>query len=730
MKFLLGRISNNTVILSEAQRSRRTCFCLSFSVKGTGSGPYIHPLKSRALAAEGFFIRIYSRLILFSVALAALPLFAQTAPATPPAPPQQTQPHQGQVIFSRTTDENGQTTTQSGPAAVPRAAEGELASPQVAAADAERQAVTFTAFDLDVHLRPAEQHLAVRAQLTVRNDGKTPLTRILLQLSSSLNWERIRIESKDAVFQIATLNSDADHTGQLHEAIVPLAQPLAPGESLRVDATYSGVIAPSAQRLLAIGAPSEVAQHTEWDQISLPFTGLRGFGNVVWYPAASVPVLLGDGARLFNEMGEHKLRLTGAHFRLRLIVEFPHGQAPTVALINGRAVPLTITESNSLDQSQEVASVAAADSGDSTLGFEAPSLFVAIRTPHPAANLTAWTLPEDDLSQQFWTTAATAVTPFLQGWLGQQPRSQLTLLDLPDPEDAPYETGSLLAVPLREAAPLTNIKTNPGSLNGILVHALTHAWLQPPTAQQPPPAWLNEGVATFMGTLWVEKQRGLEAALGALEADRAALALAEPESPGQSAGQPLAQAISPVYYRTKAAYLLWMLRDLAGDPALSAALRADSFVAPSPDTNKNSGNPSTRGAFEKQLEATAGCPDLAWFFADWVDADKGLPDLSIDGVFPTSASSGNWLVAVHLGNAGYADAEVPVTVRSATASVTQRVRIPARGKTVQRFLVQGKPTEVQANDGTVPEAQASVHITRLDAPDGSSSSSSLPTPPR
>ncbi|HEX7599001.1 MAG TPA: hypothetical protein VF518_12355, partial [Polyangia bacterium] len=79
---------------------------------------------------------------------------------------------------------------------------------------------------------------------------------------------------------------------------------------------------------------------------------------------------------------------------------------------------------------------------------------------------------------------------------------------------------------------------------------------------------------------------------------------------------------------------------------------------------------------------------------------------------------------------GYAAAEIPVTVRSATASITQRVRIPARAKTVQRLLIQGKPTEVQANDGTVPETQASVHITRLDAPDGSSSSSSQSSPPQ
>ena len=219
-----------------------------------------------------------------------------------------------------------------------------------------------------------------------------------------------------------------------------------------------------------------------------------------------------------------------------------------------------------------------------------------------------------------------------------------------------------------------------------------------------------------MGTLWVEKQHGRDAALRMLEADRAALALAEPESPGQSPGQPLISAISPVYYRTKAAYVLWMLRDLAGDPALSAAFRSYNPVA----DNSAAGKPAARGAFEKLLEDSEDHPDLSWFFADWVDADKGLPDLSIVGVFPTSASAGNWLVAVSIANAGYSAAEVPVIVRSGSgsdaSSATQRVRVPAHGKAVQRVLVQGKPTEVQVNDGAVPETQASVHITKLDEP--------------
>ena len=653
--------------------------------------------------------------------MAISPGAAQTAAASPPVPKpaaQATPPDaqvNRQVILSRSIDENGQTTTQSAHTPVQPA-------PQIvsepSAEDAEQQAVTFTALDLDVRLRTAEQHIAVRALVTVRNDGKTPLTRIPLQISSSLDWERIRVDGRDAAFSVATLNSDADHTGQLHEAAVPLVQPLAPGASLSLDVTYSGVISPSAQRLLAIGTPEDLALASDWDQIGVSFTGLRGFGNVAWYPVASVPIILGDGARLFDAIGEHKLRLAGARFRLRLTVEFPRGQAPTVALINGHPAALTVTEPGGLDQEQEVTSVATASLDDAVLGFEAPSLLVAIRTAHAGANLTAWTLPGDDPAVQSWTAAEAEVTPFLQGWLGQRPRSQLTLLDLPDPQDAPFETGALLATAIRSPNP--EAATNP--LDHILMHALTHAWLAQPGS--PPPAWLDEGVASFMGTLWIEKQQGRDQALGTLEASRSALALAEPESPGQSSGQTLAAVISPVYYRTKAAYVLWMLRDLVGDSALSAALRA---YAPAPDTSRGLGKSAARGAFESLLEQAGARRDLSWFFADWVDADKGLPDLTIEGVFPSATSAGNWLVAVNVANGGYASAEVPVTVRSASASVTQRLLVPARGKAVQRILIQGQPTEVQVNDGTVPETQATVHITKLGDAEGGSSSSSQPS---
>src|SRR4029079_1096318 len=130
------------------------------------------------------------------------------------------------------------------------------------------------------------------------------------------------------------------------------------------------------QRLMAIGTPSDAALHSDWDEISASFTGLRGFGNVVWYPVSSVPVILGDGARLFDEIGNHKLRLAGAQFRLRLTVEFAHGQAPTVALVNGQ--PVVVTAADSAPTSPDVSGVATGESAATTLGFEAPSLFVAV----------------------------------------------------------------------------------------------------------------------------------------------------------------------------------------------------------------------------------------------------------------------------------------------------------------------------------------------------------------
>ena len=653
-------------------------------------------------------------LAFFAALLAVLPCLAQTAnppaaPATSPKAKQQTQPAQapatkdtqpsGQVIFERSTDENGNTTTKSSPAA---GKTGAQMAGEPSVEDADRQSVVFTSLDLDVRLQTAGQHIVVRAIVTVRNSSKNPLPRIPLQISSSLNWERIRVGGRDVSFPVATLNSDADHTGQLHEAAVPLAEPLAPGATQQLDVTYSGAIAASAQRLVTLGTPEDAALHSDWDQISPSFTGVRGFGNVVWYPVSSVPVILGDGARLFEEIGTQKLRTSGAAFRLRLTVEFPQGQPPTVALVNG--IPLTLKVSDAQGSSPDIAGVATGATESSTLAFESPSLFVAVRTPHPGPHLTAFAAPEDEVSVKTWLAAAAQVSPFIERWLGAQPRNQLTLLDLPDPEDVPWEAGPMLAVSLRESPP--------EQLTGVLAHALTHAFFGSRPASKT--FWLTEGVANFMGTVWTERQQGRDKAVASLEEGRTALAIVEPASPGQGAGQPLATAISPVYYRTKATYVLMMLRDMIGDEALSAALQDYNASENAGAAASAMSDAEGTRAFEQALKKAAPGADLAWLFSDWIDADKGLPDLTVDNVFPNAVQSGNWLVSVNVSNAGYAAAEVPVIVRSANHTTAERMLVPARGSVVKRLLIQGKPTEVQVNDGIVPETQASVHVVKLD----------------
>ena len=554
------------------------------------------------------------------------------------------------------------------------------------ATDVERDAVTFTAYNLDIHLMPKEQSLAVHARVTVRNDGQQPLAVIPLQLSYSLHFEDVVLDGKRLPFDQQTLNSDADHTGQLHEAVVMLPKPLAPKVELTLDVDYSGTIPPSAKRLERIGAPEEMAARSDWDEISEDFTGLRGFGDVIWYPVSSVPQLLGDGNKLFTEIGTQKLRQADARVTMRVTEEFL-GEAPNVAVLDGHVMSLGPP---SVEPTASFPGVITFSLPETRQGFDALTLFVAHRTAHEGNGLRVYSTPNDEPNVQGYLTAATMVEPLVEQWLGK-PKQSLTILDLPEADDAPFEQGTLLLTGLRAA--------EPDKLADPVTHGLAHAWFQSPRP------WLNEGVANFLGTLWIEQRLGREAALERLETFRTPLTLAEPGSPGEGGGEDLVHTSDAIYYRGKATYVFWMLRDLAGDKALAAALRA---YDPAEDTSPE--------YFEQLVEKASG-KDLKWFFRDWVYNDPGLPDLSIGGVYPSaSALAGQYLVAIDIANDGYAEAEVPVTVRSEKTSLTERVRIPARSKISHRMLIQGTPVEVQVNDGVVPEIQASIHRLTIHTP--------------
>ena len=590
-----------------------------------------------------------------------------------------------------------------------------MADGKVEVTDEERNALTFTGYDLDVHLVPARARIAVHAGLAVRNDGRAPLTRLALQISSSLVWESIGLRTPAGVVPLAfvqhRINTDADHTGVSREAVVTLPTAMVPGGKLELVALYSGQIVQSAERLERIGAPAEQAAVADWDAISTDGlnvqTALRGYGNVLWYPVSSAPVFLGDGAKLFEAVGWAKERQQAAATRLRVAIEFT-GEAPDAVYFCGRREQLTPVRENNSAPVAEGTGVATAEFRTQPLGFRVPSLFVTAQSPTvtDGALLSAVTDQSGVLTQ--YAAAAAKTQQLLMDWLGISPLAPLNVLDH---DGQPFEDAAFLVTPLEAG--------DPTALAPVLVHTLAHAWFQSSHV------WLDEGVAQFMSLLWVETNDGREAATAQFEAQVNTLALAEPEikpagAPivGQASatpvkaevGQSLIGAHSQVYYRTKAAAVLWMLRTIAGEDALKKALQSYRKVGAAADANPEE--------FEKVLEQASG-KDLRWFFDDWVYHDRGLPDLSIRHVSSRRTpdegpKAGGWLIAVDVRNDGDAVAEVPVTVRSGTLTATERVRVAAHADAATRIVFQGTPDEVEVNDGSVPELQSSEHIEKVD----------------
>jgi aminopeptidase N len=160
----------------------------------------------------------------------------------------------------------------------------------------------------------------------------------------------------------------------------------------------------------------------------------------------------------------------------------------------------------------------------------------------------------------------------------------------------------------------------------------------------------------------------------------------------------LIAAHDPIFYRTKAAYVFWMLRGIVGDKPLAAALEQ---YGTTQDHKQDD--------FQHLLERASN-QKLDWFFNDWVNRDRGLPVLNIEAITPSKGSTeDSYIVAVTVSNTGTAVADVPVTLYSTDATVTERMRIEPKGRTTRRFLVNGRPRQVQVNDGTTPETEASVH---------------------
>jgi hypothetical protein len=173
------------------------------------------------------------------------------------------------------------------------------------------------------------------------------------------------------------------------------------------------------------------------------------------------------------------------------------------------------------------------------------------------------------------------------------------------------------------------------------------------------------------------------------------LVLVDSEAPDTEKNSSLINTTSEVFYRTKAMYVWWMLKEIVGQRAL-----LDSLEQYDPDADKEA------SYLQKLLEKNSH-KDLEWFFDDWVYRDRGLPEFTISNGYARPSLQGIYLVSATIENKGAAAAEVPVIVHTQTGDVVSRLRVPGHGKNAARIEVGSRPIDVTVNDGSVPEADRS-----------------------
>jgi hypothetical protein len=548
----------------------------------------------------------------------------------------------------------------------------------------DREAFTFTKYDLDVHVDPDIQRLGVRGTITLRNDSATPQKIAVLQISSSLGWRSIKAGPKQLQFVSQTYSSDIDHTGELSEAIVTLPEAVAPQGSVVLEIAYEGVIAPDATRLARIGTPEAQANSSDWDEISAKFTAVRGAGYVAWYPIATEAGSFSEVSSVFEAVGRWKRREAAATMHLQFATPSDASEPPEL-LLNASTCPKT----------SEVKSQFVADCTYQSLGSVVPTFVIANYEVVERAAIAVHFLRGHNGAATSYADAAEKVLPLVTEWFGA-PHAKAQTADLADSDAAPYESGSFL---------LMALTSTDAKLSGLVAaHQLTHAAF---SSSRP---WINEGLAHFAQALYLERQSGRHAALDYMGLHRSAFSAAEKGKTGvprseDEVNQSLVNTTVEELYRSKAMCVWWMLRDMIGDTALKKAL-----ASYRPEQDKE---PS----YMQRLIQAQTKRDLEWFFDDWVYRDHGLPDFKVESVFPRRTLKEEYILTITVANLGTAGAEVPLTVRSGKGETTKRIEVRAKSKTVIRLGVSALPAEVVVNDGSVPESDTTNNVFKVEAGD-------------
>jgi hypothetical protein len=558
----------------------------------------------------------------------------------------------------------------------------------IRAASLDREAFTFTKYDLNVRIEPEQQRLGVRGKIVLRNDSDIPQQNLSLQISSTLNWSSIQIEGKPATFLSQAYTSDIDHTGALTEAIITLPKAIAPKQTIELEIGYEGIIPQDTARLTRIGVPADVAKHSDWDQIEPSFAAMRGVGYVAWYPIATVAASLSEGNSVFETVGRWKEREPQAEMKIIVSSSRSGTENPPQVVCGGEQIDRGTMEPGPGKSATIECSYGA-------IGRAVPSFAIGNYSVVDRENISIHFLSDHKSRAENYALAAEQASPFVNKWFGDHREKsdvKAQVVEIPDSSAAPFESGNILLMPLTEkdTGPLLSA-----------IQQLTHLVFPSPRE------WICDGLASYAQARYVQEEEGRDAAIAYLKHHRDSLIQAEKQAAtgdrNKAAANSLINSPDEFYVQAKAMNVWWMLRDMIGEDALTAALH-----------NYKAADDKDASYMQKLIRAQAH-RDLEWFFDDWVYRDRGLPDFHIVSVYPRQLLSGGYMVTVTVENLGDAAAEVPVTLHMEKAEASEQLVVPGKSRASVRIQAATLPQTITVNDGGVPESDVTNNTYRLES---------------
>src|ERR1019366_1500318 len=222
--------------------------------------------------------------------------------------------------------------------------------------------------------------------------------------------------------------------------------------TVTLDVQYGGTITPDATRLTRMGAPADVAARNDWDEISDPFTAVRGLGYVAWYPVAIESVSLSDGNAVFDAIARWKHRHDRSEFEAAFAIEAGDGKQPLRIVTNifdsgeGKLLPEV------RDDKTSYRLVAKAHLPE--LGEVVPTFAIANYVELARPTVTLLHIADHTSLARDYALGAEGNDPLLHDWLGE-PAQLARVIELTDPNANPWQNGPVLFTPLRDAPTAT-----------------------------------------------------------------------------------------------------------------------------------------------------------------------------------------------------------------------------------------------------------------------------------